>query len=143
MSEAKKPPSARTRVRRQSHRGQYDRQSLLDLWIPEPVAGTAATERVLRRMMAQFFPGRWDQLRPVSLKELKATRVLSVKLDEASVKIRTGPPVEVRKDRRWPVWAGVVPIQTVIGALVADVGADAGVGPVPSVDGIRRLASQD
>ena len=60
-------------------------------------------------------PGRWDEVRPPSAKELKATAVLSLKIKEASAKIRTGPPKDNPTDYALPVWAGVLPIQMQIG----------------------------
>ena len=46
----------------------------------------------LRRVSEHLAPGQWDYVRPPSRKELAATRLLALSLDEASVKIRTGPP---------------------------------------------------
>lgn len=55
-------------------------------------------------------PGRWNEVRGPSETELKATTVLEFSIEEASSKIRTGPPVEDEKDRALPVWAGVLPL---------------------------------
>ena len=76
----------------------------------EVVEGAAAKEAHLRTMMEQMFPGRWDQLRPITAQELKATRILSLPLTEASAKVSAGPPLDPAEDRNWPVWAGVLPI---------------------------------
>jgi hypothetical protein len=62
-----------------------------------------------------LFSGRWDELRPITAQEVKATMVLYVDLDEVSAKIRTGMPVDDEEDYRWPCWAGVVPVETRIG----------------------------
>jgi nitroimidazol reductase NimA-like FMN-containing flavoprotein (pyridoxamine 5'-phosphate oxidase superfamily) len=78
------------------------------------VEGPAAKEAHLRTMMEQMFPGRWDQLRPISAQELKATRILSLPLTEASAKISAGPPTDPPDDATWPVWAGVIPIRLVV-----------------------------
>jgi uncharacterized protein len=69
----------------------------------------------LRAMMEQLFPGRWDQLRPITAQELKATRILSLPLTEASAKIGTGFATETSQDASWPVWAGVLPIRLSVG----------------------------
>jgi hypothetical protein len=82
----------------------------------EVVEGAAAKEAHLRTMMEQMFPGRWDQLRPITAQELKATRILSLPLTEASAKVSAGPPSDPPEDRDWPVWAGVVPIRLSTGA---------------------------
>lgn len=63
----------------------------------------------LKAMIETYFPGRWDTLRPINDAELKATTVLSLSLDEASAKIRTGGPVDDDEDYALPVWAGVLP----------------------------------
>jgi uncharacterized protein len=80
------------------------------------VEGTAAKEAHLRAMMEQMFPGRWGQLRPITAQELKATRILSLPLTEASAKISAGPPADPADDATWPVWAGVIPICLTTGA---------------------------
>jgi uncharacterized protein len=78
------------------------------------VAKDAAKEAHLRTMMEQMFPGRWDSLRPITVQELKATRILSLPLTEASAKISAGPPTDAPEDRSWPVWAGVIPIRLAV-----------------------------
>ena len=81
----------------------------------ELVEGAAAKEAHLKEMMDQLFPGRWDQLRPITAQELKATRILSLPLTEASAKISAGPPLDPPEDVAWPVWAGVLPIRLIVG----------------------------
>jgi uncharacterized protein len=80
------------------------------------VEGPEAKTAHLRTMMEQLFPGRWDQLRPITALELKATRILSLPLTEASAKISAGPPTDPLEDQSWPVWAGVLPIRLAMGA---------------------------
>src|SRR5919198_667157 len=48
----------------------------------------------LRAVVEHVAPGRWDEVRPPSARELAATLVLSVSVDEASAKVRTGPPID-------------------------------------------------
>jgi nitroimidazol reductase NimA-like FMN-containing flavoprotein (pyridoxamine 5'-phosphate oxidase superfamily) len=74
----------------------------------------------LEGFVARLFPGRWDELRPPTRQEIKATTVVWMDLDEVSAKIRTGPPVDDEDDYALPVWAGVVPMATMLGAPVAD-----------------------
>ncbi|AMS43912.1 MULTISPECIES: pyridoxamine 5'-phosphate oxidase family protein [Aminobacter] len=74
----------------------------------------------LRLMMERLFPRRWDTLRPVTSKELKATRIIAVSLAEASAKIRVGSPDEDSNDLTWPAWGGIVPIRSVVGLPVPD-----------------------
>ena len=64
----------------------------------------------LERLSEHLLPGRWAVIRPPSAKELAATLVLALPLDECSVKISAGPPDDPEDDLDRPVWAGVVPI---------------------------------
>ena len=52
--------------------------------------------------------------------ELKATRVLRLPIEEASAKVRSGPPVDDEEDYELPYWAGVLPMRLEIGAPIAD-----------------------
>lgn len=61
----------------------------------------AFTERVA--------PGRWAEIRAPNKQEMKGTMVLRMPLDEASAKIRSGPPKDDAEDMAVPVWAGVLP----------------------------------
>jgi nitroimidazol reductase NimA-like FMN-containing flavoprotein (pyridoxamine 5'-phosphate oxidase superfamily) len=64
--------------------------------------------------------GRWEESRMPTEKELRATIVLALPLDEASAKIRTGPPVDDDEDYQLPVWAGVLPLRLATGNAVPD-----------------------
>lgn len=67
----------------------------------------------VRAFMERITPGRWDELRAPTEEEIKATGVAALALDEASAKVRSGPPVDDEADYDDPVWAGVVPaVQT-------------------------------
>jgi nitroimidazol reductase NimA-like FMN-containing flavoprotein (pyridoxamine 5'-phosphate oxidase superfamily) len=66
----------------------------------------------LRALSEQLAPGQWDYARRPSAKELAATAVLALSLEEASVKIRRGAPKDEEADYALPVWAGVLPIDT-------------------------------
>jgi nitroimidazol reductase NimA-like FMN-containing flavoprotein (pyridoxamine 5'-phosphate oxidase superfamily) len=76
----------------------------------------AALEAFTERMV----PGRWESIRWPNAKELKATKVLALPIDEASAKVRTGGPVDDDEDYAMDTWAGVVPLRTVAGAPVED-----------------------
>jgi uncharacterized protein len=65
-------------------------------------------------------PGRWEEVRPPTPDELRQTTVLRMGLDEASAKIRSGPPVDDPADVPLPVWAGVVPLRQVASPPVAE-----------------------
>jgi nitroimidazol reductase NimA-like FMN-containing flavoprotein (pyridoxamine 5'-phosphate oxidase superfamily) len=74
----------------------------------------------LRALTEQLAPGQWDYARPPTAKELAATAVLALSLEEASVKIRRGAPIDDEADYALPVWAGVLPIDTRWGEPQAD-----------------------
>ena len=63
----------------------------------------------LRAFTDHVAPGRWDELRPITDKELAGTSVLALPIEEASAKVRTGRRSTTRTIS-WPVWAGVVPV---------------------------------
>ena len=65
----------------------------------------------LRVISEHLISGRWVEVRGPSESELKATSVLEFLIDEASAKVRSGPPVDDEKDYGSPVWAGVLPLQ--------------------------------
>jgi uncharacterized protein len=64
----------------------------------------------LRALTEQLAPGRWDEARQPTEQELKATSILAVEIDEASAKVRVGPPEDDEEDLDLPVWSGVVPV---------------------------------
>jgi uncharacterized protein len=77
-------------------------------------------EARLKAMVDQFYPGRWEMLRPMKTKELKATTVLGLELNEVSAKVRTGPPSDDDEDYALPIWAGVIPLSMQSGAAMPD-----------------------
>lgn len=74
----------------------------------------------LRALTEQLAPGQWEYARKPTRKELAATAVLALSLDEASVKIRQGAPNDEEEDYELPLWAGVLPIVTTWGAPQTD-----------------------
>jgi nitroimidazol reductase NimA-like FMN-containing flavoprotein (pyridoxamine 5'-phosphate oxidase superfamily) len=74
----------------------------------------------LRAISEHVVAGRWNDVRGPSQKELQATTILEFAMEEASAKIRTGPPVDDEEDYALPIWAGVVPLQMVAQAPVPD-----------------------
>ena len=77
-----------------------------------PVADPAEKMEALRAFTNHLVAGRFEEARRPSDQELKGTSVLSVGLDEASAKIRTGPPNDDEEDLALDVWAGIVPLTT-------------------------------
>jgi nitroimidazol reductase NimA-like FMN-containing flavoprotein (pyridoxamine 5'-phosphate oxidase superfamily) len=64
----------------------------------------------LQVISEHLIPGRWAEVRAPNASELKATTVLEFLIDEASAKVRSGPPLEDESDCTLPVWAGVLPL---------------------------------
>ncbi|MFD1935768.1 pyridoxamine 5'-phosphate oxidase family protein [Nonomuraea mangrovi] len=74
----------------------------------------------LRALTEQLAPGQWDYARRPTRKELAATAVLALSLEEASVKVREGDPQDEDEDYALPIWAGVLPLVTSWAAPVPD-----------------------
>jgi len=85
-----------------------------------PVTDLAERRAALDLLVDHIVPGRGADVRPPSDKELRSTLVLALPLDECSVKLRTGPPIDDEEDLDRFTWAGVVPLTTVPGAPVPD-----------------------
>lgn len=64
--------------------------------------------------------GRWQEVRPPTELEYKATSVVEFTIEEASAKVRTGPPKDDAEDYAMPVWAGVVPMHLQAGTPIED-----------------------
>lgn len=74
----------------------------------------------LKGLVESLYPNRWDGLRPISPQEIKATQVIWMPIDEASMKVRTGGPADNQEDLSVPIWAGVIPVRTVFGSPEGD-----------------------
>ncbi|MEU7281748.1 pyridoxamine 5'-phosphate oxidase family protein [Streptomyces sp. NPDC045431] len=86
----------------------------------------------LRCLTEQATPGQWDYARRPNRKELAATALLALSLEEASVKIRTGGPDDGDgPDAELGLWAGVVPMTTVFGEPEPDPALGDGAAPPP------------
>lgn len=108
-------------------------RSVVVLGICRPVEGVNEREAALHAFTERLVPGRWDEVRAPSAKELKATRVLSMDLTECSAKRRTGPPVDDEPDYALPVWAGEIPLHTVAGSLIPDPRLPSDAEPPPAL----------
>jgi len=79
---------------------------------PEPVVEHTEKARLMKKFMDGLYPGRWELLRPIKEKEIRATSILSLQITEASAKVRSGPPADEEEDYAYNLWAGVIPITT-------------------------------
>ena len=87
-----------------------DYRSVVVLGTPTLVEDVSEKREALHAFTEHIAPGRWQEARQPTDQELKATWIISIPLDEASAKIRSGPPEDEPEDLELPVWAGVVPI---------------------------------
>jgi len=110
-------------------------RSVVVLGEARPVATGEELLVALRAFTEHIVPGRWDEVRAPNQQELKGTRVLAMSLDEASAKLRTGPPVDDEEDYALPVWAGEIPVRLQAAAPVADPRLGPGVPPTAAVRG--------
>jgi uncharacterized protein len=85
-------------------------RSAMLLGLARPVDSPQEKLAALEAIVEHIVPGRWAEARPPDENELKATAVLALPIDEASAKVRTGPPVDDEEDLSLPVWAGVIPL---------------------------------
>ncbi len=74
----------------------------------------------LRIISEHLIAGRWNDVRGPSDQELKATAVLEFSMEEASAKVRQGPPLDDEDDYSLPVWAGIIPLSLEAKAPVPD-----------------------
>jgi nitroimidazol reductase NimA-like FMN-containing flavoprotein (pyridoxamine 5'-phosphate oxidase superfamily) len=86
-------------------------RSVVVLGTATPVTDQEEKNAVLEAFTEKLLPGRWADARQPTRKELKATSVLSLPLDEASAKVRTGEPDDGgTPDADLDVWAGHIPL---------------------------------
>jgi nitroimidazol reductase NimA-like FMN-containing flavoprotein (pyridoxamine 5'-phosphate oxidase superfamily) len=102
--------------------------------VEQPAEKRAALEAIVEHIV----PGRWAEAREPSEDELKATIVLALPIEEASAKIRSGPPLDDEEDYALAVWAGVIPFTSEPRAPEPDARLAAGVAVPPSIVNYRR-----
>ncbi len=85
-----------------------------------PIEDQAEKMAAIEAFTERLIPGRWDEARPPTAKELKAIQVLALPLNEASAKVRSGGPVDDEEDYALDTWAGVIPLETVAGEPMPD-----------------------
>jgi uncharacterized protein len=84
------------------------------------VSDAEEKNRALFALSEHFIKGRWNDVREPTDLELKQTSVLKLPLEEASAKVRVGPPIDDDEDYELPIWAGVIPLELKAGAPIAD-----------------------
>ena len=83
-------------------------------------------------------PGRWDEARQPNVKEDKSTKLLAIDIDEASAKVRSGPPGDDEEDMHSGIWAGVIPLAMTTGTPEPAPDLEPG---VDTPDSVTRLCS--
>jgi uncharacterized protein len=91
------------------------------------VDGTEEKLGALRAFTEKILPGRWNDARQPNEKELKATSILRLPLNEVSAKVRVGDVEDDAEDYALKVWAGIVPLRLVAGEPVRDARCDEGI----------------
>ena len=97
----------------------------------------------LDRLVEHTVPGRTATLRPHTDKEVRSTTVLALPLEECSMKVRTGPPIDDDEDLAADTWAGLLPVHVGVGIPEPDeLTGDRGV-PAHVVDWSRKNSEED
>jgi uncharacterized protein len=104
------------------------------------VTDPAQKDAALRALVDHIVPGRSGAVRGGDRRELAATAVLALPLDEVSAKVRTGPPIDDEPDYALPIWAGVLPLRQVAGPPMPDDRLDPALAVPAHVAGWRRPA---
>jgi uncharacterized protein len=95
-------------------------RSLMAFGVAEKVTGAAEKRQAMEDFLERLFPGRSAEVRAPTDQELKQISVLRMAIDEVSVKIRSGPPIDDAPDYALPCWAGEQPLAVMAGAPVRD-----------------------
>jgi uncharacterized protein len=106
-------------------------RSAMVLGTAREVTDSAEKERALRAVVEHIAPGRSEEVRGPDETDLRSTKVLSMAIEEASAKVRTGPPLDDDDDLDLPYWAGQLPLTRGTG------------DPVPAPDLTRDLPVPD
>jgi hypothetical protein len=108
-------------------------RSVVVLGVARPVEDLSERMRAAEAFTERLIPGRWQEVRPPTIKELKAIHILALPIEEASAKVRTGPPMDEEEDYALTAWAGVIPMCTDAGAPVPDSRLADGIALSPAV----------
>jgi nitroimidazol reductase NimA-like FMN-containing flavoprotein (pyridoxamine 5'-phosphate oxidase superfamily) len=95
-------------------------RSVVAFGTAKKIADAGEKTRALHVISEHVLKGRWKDVRGPTEQELKATAVLRFAIDEASAKVRQGPPLDEEEDYSLPVWAGVLPLKLMAEEPVAD-----------------------
>ncbi len=114
-----------------------DYRTVMAFGIAKKVEDEARVLAALKAFSERLVPGRWAEQRPPNDQEIKATTVMALDLTEVAAKVRTGPPNDDEADYDDPVWAGNVPIRSLVEAPVDDPRLKAGIARPDYLNRIR------
>ena len=113
-------------------------RSVVVLGVARAVTDPAEKLEALRLLSEHILPGRWVESRQPNEKELKATLVMKLPIEEFSAKVRQGPAIDDEEDYAFPTWAGVIPLETVTREALPDARLQAGLAVPAYVKGYSR-----
>ncbi|HEX6207893.1 MAG TPA: pyridoxamine 5'-phosphate oxidase family protein [Actinomycetota bacterium] len=113
-------------------------RSVVVYGVPREVTDPDEKWEAQRALVDHVIPGRSADTRMPNEKELRQTTILALPLDEASAKVRTGPPKDEDDDLGLPFWAGEVPLRIVAGDPVPDPSLPEGIEAPPYARRYRR-----
>ena len=108
-------------------------RSVVVLGAGRRVTGREEKQRAMHALIERVHPGRSALLRPPTPQELEVTTVVALPIEEASAKIRTGPPIDLEADQARPCWAGVLPLELSAGTPVPDAHVPPGLEPPSAI----------
>jgi nitroimidazol reductase NimA-like FMN-containing flavoprotein (pyridoxamine 5'-phosphate oxidase superfamily) len=85
-------------------------RSVMVLGTAREITDPEQKQRALRLVVEHIVPGRAEEIRGPDETDLRSTKVLAIPMEEASAKVRTGPPVDEEADLDLPFWAGQLPL---------------------------------
>ncbi len=94
-------------------------RSVVVLGTAREVTDPEEKQRALRLVVEHIAPGRSEEVRGPSEVDLRSTKVLAMEIEEASAKVRTGPPIDDDEDLELPYWAGRLPLIQTTGDPIA------------------------
>jgi uncharacterized protein len=98
----------------------FNYRSAVVFGMPVKVSDKEEKNTILRLITENILPNRWQEVREPSGKELTSTLVIGIEIDEASVKIRSGAPVDDAADYDLPIWAGELPLRAIFQEPITD-----------------------
>jgi len=108
-------------------------RSAIVFGVPRAVTDSEERTVAFAAITNHVLPGRWDEARQPNEKEDRGTKLLALDIDEASAKVRTGPPGDDAEDMDSGIWAGVIPLSVTPGRALPAPDLRAGIQTAPSV----------